>query len=107
MRVGGVDKDLARVRVWKGDAREVGLGLAGETLLADAAGARRTRADPRSRCAQWSRRRSAPVSRLGRLRLTAGEQTLAEYPLVARVVGAGGWLRAAHDRHGTAMVALR
>jgi hypothetical protein len=34
MRVGGAERQLSSVRVWKGASREVGLVLAGETLLA-------------------------------------------------------------------------
>ncbi|MBU3693466.1 MAG: D-alanyl-D-alanine carboxypeptidase [Rhodocyclaceae bacterium] len=93
MRVGGAGKDLARVRVWKGDAREVGLGLAGETLLAvprERKGAIRPVIEVRGMV-------EAPVSTgqtLGRLRLIAGGQTLAEYPLVAREpVAVGGFVR--------------
>jgi len=104
MRVGGIDKDLARVRVWKGDAREVGLGLAGETLLAvprERSGRVKPAIEVRSMV-------EAPVSAgqsLGRLRLTAGEETLAEYPLVAREsVPVGGFVRRMID---TALLWLR
>lgn len=97
MRIGGVDKELARVRVWKGDSREVALGLAGETLLAV----------PREHSARLKpvievrKRVEAPVSEgqaLGRLRLVSGEQTVAEYPLVAREsVPVGGFIRRMFD----------
>ena len=83
MRVGGAEKDLARVRVWKGDAREVRLGLAGETLLA----VPRERSGRVTPVIEVRKGVEAPVSAgqpLGRLRLMAGDQTLADYPLVAR-----------------------
>jgi len=104
MRVGGIDKDMARVRVWKGAAREVGLGLAGETLLAvprERSGRVKPAIEVRSMV-------EAPVSAgqpLGRLRLTAGEETLAEYPLVAREsVPVGGFVQRMID---TALLWLR
>lgn len=93
MRVGGVERDLASVRVWKGSARQVGLVLAGETLLAvprERSGVIRPSIEVRQMV-------EAPVSAgqvLGRLRLMSGEETLAEYPLVAREsVPVGGLLR--------------
>jgi D-alanyl-D-alanine carboxypeptidase (penicillin-binding protein 5/6) len=93
MRVGGVERDLANVRVWKGDAREVGLVLAGETLLA----VPRERSGVIRPAIEVRRMVEAPVSAgqtLGRLRLMSGEQVLAEYPLVAREsVPVGGFVR--------------
>jgi len=93
MRVGGVEHDLASVRVWKGSARQVGLVLAGETLLAvprERSGVIRPSIEVRQMV-------EAPVSAgqvLGRLRLMSGEETLAEYPLVAREsVPVGGFVR--------------
>jgi len=93
MRVGGIERELARVRVWKGDRREVGLGLAGETLLA----VPRERGGAIRPVVEVRRTMQAPVSQgqtLGRLRLISGEETLAEYPLVAREsVPLGGFVR--------------
>lgn len=93
MRVGGIERDLASVRVWKGDAREVGLVLAGETLLA----VPRERSGVIRPAIEVRRMVEAPVSTgqtLGRLRLMSGEQVLAEYPLVAREsVPVGGFVR--------------
>ncbi|MEY3973968.1 MAG: hypothetical protein RIS59_329 [Pseudomonadota bacterium] len=93
MRVGGVERELATVRVWKGDARAVGLALAGETLLAvprERSGTIRPTIEVRQLV-------EAPVAAgqaLGRLRLLSGEQVLAEYPLVARQsVPVGGFVR--------------
>ena len=93
MRVGGVERELANVRVWKGDARAVGLALAGETLLAvprERSGTIRPTIEVRQLV-------EAPVAAgqaLGRLRLLSGEQVLAEYPLVARQsVPVGGFVR--------------
>ena len=93
MRVGGVERDLASVRVWKGDSREVGLVLAGETLLA----VPRERSGVIKPSIEVRRMVEAPVSAgqvLGRLKLKSGEETLAEYPLVAREsVPVGGFVR--------------
>jgi len=93
MRVGGFERELATVRVWKGDARAVGLALAGETLLAvprERSGTIRPTIEVRQLV-------EAPVAAgqaLGRLRLLSGEQVLAEYPLVARQsVPVGGFVR--------------
>lgn len=93
MRIGGVDKELARVRIWKGDARDVALGLAGETLLA----VPRERGGRIKPTIEVRGLVEAPVSAgqaLGRLRLMSGEEVVAEYPLVAREsVAVGGFLR--------------
>jgi D-alanyl-D-alanine carboxypeptidase (penicillin-binding protein 5/6) len=93
MRVGGIERDLSKVRVWKGASREVGLALAGETLLAlprERRGAIRPAIEVRGMV-------EAPVSAgqtLGRLRLMSGDEMLAEYPLVAREsVPVGGFVR--------------
>lgn len=93
MRVGGIDKSLVQAQVWKGESREVGLGLAGETLLAvprDRSGRVRPVIEVRQMI-------EAPVSAgqsLGRLRLMAGDELLAEYPLVAREsVALGSFIR--------------
>jgi D-alanyl-D-alanine carboxypeptidase (penicillin-binding protein 5/6) len=97
MRIGGVDRELATVRIWKGDSREVALGLAGETLLAV----------PREHSAllkpviEVRKRVEAPViagQALGRLRLLSDGQTVAEYPLVAQEsVPVGGFIRRMFD----------
>lgn len=93
MRVGGGDRDLASVRVWKGASREVGLALAGETLLA----VPRTRNGAIKPAIEVRQMVEAPVNAgqtLGRMRLMAGNATLAEYPLVAREsVPVGGFVR--------------
>lgn len=94
MRVGGIDRQFAEVRVWKGAARTVGLTLAGDTVLAvprDRAGRVVTPAIEVRRLVE------APVATgqpLGRLRLMSGSEVLADYPLVAREsVASGGFLR--------------
>jgi len=93
MRVGGVERNLASVRVWKGSSREVGLALASETLLA----VPRERSGVIKPVIEIRRLVEAPVTAgqtLGRLRLVSGEKTLAEYPLVAREsVPVGGFVR--------------
>ncbi|NBR98266.1 MAG: D-alanyl-D-alanine carboxypeptidase [Betaproteobacteria bacterium] len=93
MRVGGSSAELARVRVWKGESRDVALGLAGETLLA-VPHQRRGRIQPRIEVRKLV---EAPVTAgqpLGRLTLVADGETLAEYPLVAREpVELGGFFR--------------
>jgi len=93
MRVGGVDRDLARLRVWKGDPGEVGLGLAGETLLA----VPRERSGRITPAIEVRQMVQAPITAgqpLGRMRLLAGEEVLAEYPLVAREsVAVGSFFR--------------
>ena len=85
--------EFASVRVWKGDSREVGLVLAGETLLA----VPRERSGVIKPSIEVRRMVEAPVSAgqvLGRLKLKSGEETLAEYPLVAREsVPVGGFVR--------------
>jgi D-alanyl-D-alanine carboxypeptidase (penicillin-binding protein 5/6) len=93
MRVGGAERQLSSVRVWKGASREVGLVLAGETLLA----VPRTRSGPIQPAIEVRGLVEAPVNAgqtLGRLRLMAGGEMLAEYPLVAREsVPVGGFVR--------------
>ena len=93
MRVGGVERELSSVRVWKGAAREVGLVLAGETLLA----VPRARSGVIQPSIEVRGLVEAPVSAgqtLGRLRLVSGSEVLAEYPLVAREsVPVGGFVR--------------
>jgi len=93
MRVGGSSAELARVRVWKGESRDVALGLAGETLLA-VPHQRRGRIQPRIEVRKLV---EAPVTAgqpLGRLTLVADGEILAEYPLVAREpVELGGFFR--------------
>ncbi len=93
LEIGAKGKPVAQARVWKGRDQEVAVTLASAALVALPRGSK----DEVRPVVELQRYVVAPVSagqEIGRLRVEAGGQTVAEFPLVARkAIPVGGVFR--------------